>query len=1305
MLGQGRPHVGQSSGAAAPGRIARRIWWTALATFTLMAPMAMADEPTLRVRIEWGGGSERPWQVALSASGGRLAAPRSLAIEADEPGSVWVDAGQVFVETPSPRLYDGVDVDVHAPLESKLVVELSSPGGTDPPAREEIPLAELVDGYHGGVLDPRGNRLLVRRAPGDRLRVTLSRDTLVASPGEQLEARVRPTLLGPNPPRKLRLQSRLVAASGAREVWTDDRELASLADEPRTFVEALLTMRLPDQEGVYDLILTAWRPGIQERLGLRSTLDERRVQLVVVSPERPMNLDRQPPMEVLVEIDPANPAWYQRLPALPLLPGMRRAPLGSGQMATWRHPLGTLVQLGPGGREPDIAWEAYPLPVARPGQPHIVEVEYPTDVPQNLGLSIIEPNAAGAVMPIGLDSGVYLPTEVADGNSLLGKHRLVFWPRTTAPLVLMTNRGHQSRASYGKIRLLGPRGATIPVLGRDPGGMARLPRAFPPGEPLSERVLAAYFDRPLFAENFSAHQGYDTWSSASGRALDDWTTFAEGGSRLCEYLHHVGYNAAVVSVLADGSTIYPSERLAPTPRYDDGQYFISGQDPLRKDVLELLLRLFDREQLQLIPAVQFTAPLPELEALRREDPAQAVGIDLVTADGTPWVVRHPPRQGLAPYYNPLDERVQAAMLGVVDELVSRYGAHPAFAGLALQLSAEGYAQFPAAECGCDERTLARFARETGIDLGPAVAASVAQKAALVLSRHRAAWLAWRAEKLASFHARLAAEVVAVDAESRLYLLTADVFNRPELRRHLRPTLPKSARFDDVLLEVGVDPARYAARPEIVLVRASRHAPLGSLAGQAVDLELNQAAELDRALTTAAHPASMFFHEPQEARLASFDARSPFKKTFTRLVAQPSPAGALNRRRFVHALATQDSQMLLDGGWLLPMGQEDELRDLIAAYRRLPALAFETLPGSTQPVTIRTATHQGRKYMYLVNDSPWKATVVLTLSAPGGCRLDTLSPGRNLPAVVGEGASQTLTFDLAPYELVGGVFSHPRAQLSNPRVRVQSQAPAILDARIKDLWARASALNTPPSYDALSNADFEEPASEDLVPGWEVGRQGQSAAELLGQDPHSGGVALRLKAGPQGLEFASRPFAAPATGRISVSAWLRIDDESRQPPLRLGVQGGATGREYLRVAPLGQAAGAQKLRKAWTQYVFQVQDLPADELPNLRVRFDLTGAGEAWIDDVQLYALDFSDQERLELSKTLTLVEYKCKNGEFGDCTRLLDGYWPRFLVANVPLEDTPVAARPALPPVKPPEADRKPGMIDRLRRSLPEFMR
>ena len=163
--------------------------------------------------------------------------------------------------------------------------------------------------------------------------------------------------------------------------------------------------------------------------------------------------------------------------------------------------------VAPGG------WQAYPLPVREIGKPHLLEIEYPSHLPQSLGISIIEPNAAGKVVPLGLDSGLHV-SEVSSGEQpALLRHQLVFWPRTHTPLVLLTNRSDTGPAEYGRIRVLAGPAA--------PPAAAEVPQA----DASSSRLLAAYFDQPLFPENFGALEGADEWS---GRSLKDWVTFLEG---------------------------------------------------------------------------------------------------------------------------------------------------------------------------------------------------------------------------------------------------------------------------------------------------------------------------------------------------------------------------------------------------------------------------------------------------------------------------------------------------------------------------------------------------------------------------------------------------------------------------------------------------------------------------------------------------------------------------------------------------------------------------------------------------------
>ncbi len=85
---------------------------------------------SLKLRIAWGGGAERIWQGKISLSEGRLDQPHPLGIEADEPGSMWIQDGALVFRQRSPRTYDGVDLLVQAPLSAKLTIQMASPGET-----------------------------------------------------------------------------------------------------------------------------------------------------------------------------------------------------------------------------------------------------------------------------------------------------------------------------------------------------------------------------------------------------------------------------------------------------------------------------------------------------------------------------------------------------------------------------------------------------------------------------------------------------------------------------------------------------------------------------------------------------------------------------------------------------------------------------------------------------------------------------------------------------------------------------------------------------------------------------------------------------------------------------------------------------------------------------------------------------------------------------------------------------------------------------------------------------------------------
>ena len=122
-------------------------------------------------------------------------------------------------------------------------------------------------------------------------------------------------------------------------------------------------------------------------------------------------------------------------------------------------------------------------------------------------------------------------------------------------------------------------------------------------------------------------------------------------------------------------------------------------------------------------------------------------------------------------------------------------------------------------------------------------------------------------------------------------------------------------------------------------------------------------------------SALHFLAPAPLRLPDFDAVSPFgaDKTRTLLISQIVPADAASRERFVDSLARSMRRLMIDGGWLLPLGQEAALAPLAKVFRRLPAEPFETVPPAAtrseqpQELVVRTLC-QGRQDIFLCGES-------------------------------------------------------------------------------------------------------------------------------------------------------------------------------------------------------------------------------------------------------------------------------------------------------------------------------------------------
>jgi len=1227
---------------------------------------AVWAQPTdLALRVAWGGGAARAWEGKLKVGEGTFADLRYLGLDADESATIYIERDELVVCQLAARDYDGFDVRVSAPLASALNFELAPVKHPEETRRIEVPLSDLVSGFYHTELDGEGNQLLIQRVSGDALRVTFERDSLVFAPGEEFRFQIQPHQLGIEPGVTLRYHVRLAPARSDETLWEQDLESTTAADGTAPAMGPV-AVTIPGAEGVYDIIVSVYRKKTLRSTFVRSKpLHERRVQLVALAPEAAGADARDWALVDTIEPNSARwREWLSRVPKLPLLPDFRQEPLRNGKSMPLRHLDQDLVQLAPDG------WQAYPLPVKAVGQPHLLELEYPSDLPQTLGISIVESNAVGKVVPLGLDSGVHVTGPTPGDAPRMLRHKLVFWPRTTTPLVLLANRHDERTAAFGRIRVYAG------------------PTALPPADLLAgpeqgARLLAAYFDKPLFPENFSASEVAD---EGAGRSLRDWITFYEGGQRLVEYLKHVGYNGAVISVARQGSAIYPSVLWNSTPKYDTGMLFTTGQDPVRKDVLEMLFRMFDRAGLTLVPAVQFSSTFGELEAELRRATNESAGIRLVEGQGRSWREIQGADHGMAPHYNPLDPRVQATMRQVLNELSARYARHRSFGGLALQLDPESYALLPGEPWAQDPVTRRRFEQSLAASGGNGKGDQRDVQRANFRARDRQRdWLAWRARQIAQFHRDALEDLTRWRPDGRLLLLGGHMFTSPAIQPLLRPTLPNEPNVREAMLQLGLDIDQYTAEQRIVFCRPDRIAPRTPLNPQAVNINLATNPVADSTFARMEPAASLFYHEVLPVSLPSFDAASPFGRdnTHTVLFTHVAPSGTSNRQRFVHHLALRDVQCLLDGGWMLAMGQEDTLRPLFDTLRQLPDQPFQTVQPQasglpSQPLVVRTLAVGNATYIYAVNDSPWPLSAELDIQTPGSCTLTPLG-NRALQAPQWLGTQMTWDVDFEPYDLVGAVINNGQVRVDTWRVTIDRNSYAQLRQQVNDLNLRATMLGRTDGLHVLTNPGFEQ--APDRLPGW-VHARGAGISIVPDEQEHCEGArSLRMSSESKSAAWVrSDPFPPPKTGRIAVMVRLKVADPASQPPLRLAIEGRRLdGTTYYRPFNVVQNPRTQLLTSDWGQkpFVMLVSDLPTHELADLRVGFDLMGPGEVWIDDVQVYDRWFPKNERDDLMILSGLAVRSLSLGQLGDCQRILSGYWPQFLFEHVPLGEQQVAAVPA----------------------------
>jgi hypothetical protein len=215
---------------------------------------------------------------------------------------------------------------------------------------------------------------------------------------------------------------------------------------------------------------------------------------------------------------------------------------------------------------------------------------------------------------------------------------------------------------------------------------------------------------------------------------------------------------------------------------------------------------------------------------------------------------------------------------------------------------------------------------------------------------------------------------------------------------------------------------------------------------------------------------------------------------------------------------------------------------------------------------------------------------------------------------------------------------------------------------------------------------------------------EKVAEIDSANAHSGGRVLRLRSEDNlGVAAQSHLFSLPETGMLIVSAQARLNDSTGDAMLTMAVETDVEASSYRRAKtiPLGPEFGTQ-----WKRCELVITDLPVGDADQIRVQFHLTGKADVALDDIALCDLRFDDQRRSELVKRVFAAKTALEEEQYTDCLRLLNEYWPQYLVEYVPpliREPATLAKQPENNDIKAKEDNSKAG--GRFRNIIPRIWR
>jgi hypothetical protein len=650
-----------------------------------------------------------------------------------------------------------------------------------------------------------------------------------------------------------------------------------------------------------------------------------------------------------------------------------------------------LISIGENKRP---SWFAYRVEGLLPGEPYIVEVDYPDDQPRVFVVAIRSSNGRGYPTSIGAETGVIWPL-----SKRMEKMSAIVWPSSSDVRVIVFNIHNGMKAAVGRIRFY----------------KAIFRQTSQPASPREGRDVIFWNEE---GDHFRDVVGESHDPGAAFTPIDRYLSLARSAG------------ATIVSptVAIYNFALYPS------------RFHLTFADKGRDMTAGFMLGA-ERYGLKVVPQLHPRAD--ELIWPPRDQTSLQKRL-LLSAQGQTHLLRPDGDFYRPPFYNPLNTDVRRWYIDMIGELADRYKDYPAFSGIDLRVSDwqnPTLNNFESLDWGYEADTVALFFKEAGLaapgdlDLSSDRPAAAKLRHRYLLERHRAAWLKWRCEKIADIFREATLRVRSARPDLRLYV---SMFGQRtwnvETAREFGIDIDLLSKIDGLSV-VDVRLGHGAREPELDW----RHTQHADLTGPQVLGPTSREDTRPNIIFPMEYIEITGIVAPSGALDLSPPPREPWVSSAT------EPPGRLALARYAAAIGLADPYMIGDGGNGYVFGHDIEtLRAFMNEFRSLPRRPFHRIAEIPDAIIVR----QSKDMFYVVNMLNVPVSANLLLNEPGSVRRAT--SGDIITA-----ADKTASLDLQPYEMAALVMDKG-SRVTGAQVALSKEAEADFSARARSYSQAASA---------------------------------------------------------------------------------------------------------------------------------------------------------------------------------------------------------------------------------------------------------